>query len=78
MSEADLIKILIACNAGLLGMFLHHIVKCRDTRVDIATIKGSISSIAKEIGDHESGIRKRLHDMQNALVRLENRRGDER
>ena len=78
MSEADLIKILIACNGGLLMMFLHHIVKCRDTRLDIAVIKGSIAGIAKELGDHESGIRKRLHDMQGALIRLENRRGDER
>lgn len=78
MTEADLIKILIACNGGLLGLFLHHIVKCRDTRVDLATIKASLATIARELGDHESGIRKRLHDMQGALIRLEHRRESER
>src|SRR5690242_4259577 len=55
-----------------------HIMSCRDVRVDLATIKASLAGITHELGDHESGIRKRLHDMQSMLIRLENRRESER
>lgn len=61
---------------ALAGALWRHVNECRDTRVDIARIKGAVDGIAREIGDHDNGIRKRLHDMHGALVRLENQRGE--
>ncbi len=80
MSETVILWMLGGFLTALLAMagaLWKHVNECRDTRVDIATIKASLASIARELGDHESGIRKRLHDMQGALIRLEHRR-DER
>lgn len=73
MSEADIIKILIACQAGLLAMFIWHLFKCRDVRIDIAMIKGAIDGIAKEIGSHETGIRGSLHRHHNSIAKIEGR-----
>lgn len=81
MSEMALLWVLGGFMTALLalaGALWKHVNECRDTRVDIATIKGAVNAIAREIGDHESGIRKRLHDMHGQLVRLENRRESER
>lgn len=73
MSEVDIIKILIVSQGGLLAMFIWHLFKCRDVRIDIATIKGSIEGIAKEIGSHDTGIRGALHKHHNHITRLEGR-----
>lgn len=62
--------------ATISKLLWEHIMSCRDVRVDLATIRASLASITRELGDHESGIRKRLHDMQNVLIRLENRRSE--
>jgi hypothetical protein len=70
MSEADVIKILIAGQAGLLAMFVWHLFKCRDVRIDIATIRGSIEGIAREIGTHETGIRGSVHETANRVTEL--------
>lgn len=84
MSEADIIKILIACQAGLLGMFVWHLFRCRDVRIDIATIRGVLERMAADIGSHETGLRGQVHDQQNQLLRIDGRvaalerRGDER
>ncbi len=71
MSEFDLIKILIGTQSALAGMFVYHLFKCRDTRVDIATICKSIERIEHDIGDHERGIRGQLHEHSRFLTRHE-------
>jgi hypothetical protein len=73
MSEADVLKILIASQAGLLGMFIWHLFKCRDTRIDLAMIKGTIDRIASDIGTHESGIRGTVHKTANRVSEHEAR-----
>lgn len=81
MNQTVLLWILGGYSVAMLtlgGALWRHVNECRDTRVDIATIKAAVDSIVREIGDHESGIRHRLHQMQNALIRLENGRRDER
>lgn len=64
MSESDIIKILIACQAGLLAMFVWHLFKCRDTRIDIATIKGLVSATRDDI----QRIGPRTHDAWNTAA----------
>ena len=71
MSVEAVLIILASCNAGLLGLLVWHLFKCRDTRIDIATIKGSIARIEHDIGDHERGIRGQLHQQAQALTRHE-------
>lgn len=71
MSVEALIVILISAQGGLLAMFIVHLFKCRDTRVDIAAIRGSIERIQRDIGDHEHGMRGQLHAHANALTRNE-------
>lgn len=71
MDADSLIKILIASQAGLLSMFVFHLFRCRDTRVDIAAIRGSIERIQKDIGDHEHGMRGQLHQQAQTLTRHE-------
>lgn len=81
MSDTVLLWILGGYSAALMafaGALWRHVNACRDVRVDIATIRAAMTAISKEIGDHETGIRHRLHQMQSALIRLENRRSDER
>jgi hypothetical protein len=58
------LKILIGSQAGLLLLFIWHLFKCRDTRVDIAGIRGSIEGIAKDI----ARIGPRTHDAYNAAM----------
>lgn len=70
MDIDSVVKILIGCQAGLLGMFIWHLFKCRDTRVDIAAIRGSIERIQRDIGDHEHGMRGQLHEHAQALTRI--------
>lgn len=67
MDADSLVKLLIASQAGLLGMFVWHLFKCRDTRVDIASIKQSLSIIEHEVGDHERGIRGEMHRQTKVL-----------
>ncbi len=71
MSEAELIKILIGTQISLAGMFVWHLFKCRDTRIDIATIKQALDRIERDIGDHEHGIRGELHRHSSYLTRHE-------
>lgn len=71
MELVDLVKLLIAVQLTLAGMFGWHLFKCRDTRVDIATIKGAVARIEHDIGDHERGIRGQLHQHSQALTRHE-------
>lgn len=71
MALDDLVKLLIGLQVSLAGMFTWHLFKCRDTRIDIATIKGSIARIEHDIGDHERGIRGQLHQQAQALTRHE-------
>jgi hypothetical protein len=75
MSESDIIKILIGSQAGLLGLFVWHLFKCRDTRIDIAMIKGSLENISREIGTHESGMRGTLHKMAGYVTQIDMRLG---
>lgn len=67
MSTEALINILIGSQAGLLGIFIWHLFKCRDTRVDISSIKQSLANIEHEVGDHERGIRGELHRQTKIL-----------
>lgn len=69
MALDDVVKILIGCQSALLGMFIWHLFKCRDTRVDISSIKQSLAIIQHEIGDHERGMRGELHQHSNFLTR---------
>ncbi len=71
MSEADLIKLLIGTQISLGSMFVWHLFKCRDTRIDIATIKQLLDRIERDIGDHEHGIRGELHRHSSYLTRHE-------
>jgi hypothetical protein len=71
MSEVDLIKILLGTQSALAGMFVWHLFRCRDTRIDIATICKAIERIEHEIGDHERGIRGQLHQHSQFLTRHE-------
>lgn len=71
MPVETIIYILIGCQAGLLGMLVMHLFKCRDTRVDIATIKRDVSQIAREVGDHNNGMRGTLHEHSQYLSRHE-------
>lgn len=68
MSTDDLLKILIGTQAGLAAMFVWHLFKCRDTRVDLATIKGAVARIERDIGDHDSGIRGEQHRQTRILT----------
>jgi hypothetical protein len=68
-----LINVLIASQAGLLGLFVWHLFKCRDTRVDIAKIHQSLERIEHEVGDHERGIRGELHRQTRILTEHEYR-----
>lgn len=70
MTEADVIKILIAGQSGLLGMFIWHLFKCRDVRIDIATIRGAMEQIRQEIGTHETGLRGTVHKTANTVSAL--------
>lgn len=60
--------VLIASNGGLLGMFVWHLFKCRDTRIDIASIMQSLANIEHEVGDHERGIRGEMHRQTKVLT----------
>ena len=88
MSVEQVLYILIACNAGLLGMFIAHLAKCRDTRVDIAVIKATLERIEKaqehefsalwnQVGrDSFSGMRKTVHAVEgtpSAIMDLDRR-----
>ena len=73
MSVEQVLYILIACNAGLLGMFVWHLFKCRDTRIDMAVIKNTLDRMEKaenrevqalwdQVGrDSDHGMRKVVH-----------------
>lgn len=69
MTVEALIALLISTQVGLAGMFVWHLFKCRDTRVDIAAIRGCIERLQTDIGNHEHGMRGQLHEHANALAR---------
>jgi len=71
MELEAVVTILIGSQAGLLGIFIWHLFKCRDTRVDLASIKQSLAIIQHEIGDHDRGIRGEMHQHTNFLTRHE-------
>lgn len=71
MSVEAVLIILASCNAGLLGLLVWHLFRCRDTRVDIADIKSTLNRIIHEIGDHERGMRGQLHQHSQFLTRHE-------
>lgn len=73
MSTDELLKVLIGTQLGLASMFVWHLFKCRDTRIDIATIRGSIDRIQHDIGDHETGIRGEQHRQTRILTAHEYR-----
>jgi len=91
MSETVAIAAFLVC-AGAIGwlasLFVGHLRECRKIQADnatsIAMIIATLERIEREIGDHESGLRGRLHDHQTALLTLDGRlsafmrRGDER
>lgn len=49
MSTEELVRLLIGSQAGLLAMFVWHLFKCRDTRIDIAVIREQLANISKRI-----------------------------
>jgi hypothetical protein len=71
MTVDQILMVLIGCNAGLLAMFIWHLFKCRDTRIDLATIKQAVQRIEHEIGDRERGIRGTMHEHAQHLTRHE-------
>ena len=42
MSVEDILKALVAANAGLLAMFIHHMFRCRDIRVELERLKRKV------------------------------------
>lgn len=80
MSEAVAIAGFLVC-AGAIGwlakLIVDHLRECRKIQADAATthamLIATLERIEREIGDHETGLRGRLHDQQNALLKLEGR-----
>ncbi len=73
MTIESLLTILIACDAGLLGMLIWHLFKCRDIRVDISEIRSDLNHLQDQVGrDSYSGMRKMVHGMEgNTQMLLE-------
>ena len=42
MSVEDILKLLIASNGGLLAMFVYHMFKCRDIRLELERLKRKV------------------------------------
>jgi hypothetical protein len=60
-----LLALLIACDAGLLGLFVTHLFKCRDIRVDLASMRVELDALYNQVGrDSYSGMRKMVHGME--------------
>lgn len=68
-------------SAGAIGwlasLFVGHLRECRQVQKDnatsIATIIATLQRIENEIGDHETGLRGRLHDHQTEILKLNGR-----
>lgn len=65
-----ILTILIGCNAGLLGLLIWHLFRCRDTRVEIVALRGLVERMAQEIGTHETGMRGTIHRTANEVMAM--------
>jgi hypothetical protein len=70
VSVEAILKILILCNSGLLCMFVWHLFKCRDTRVELASMKALMERMVQDIGTHETGMRGTIHKTANEVTAL--------
>jgi hypothetical protein len=91
MSIEWILGVLIAAQAGLLSFYIHHIIACnkrdRDRAAEnlqinttLATIVESQRRMARDIGDHETGLRGQVHklasDISPYVIREQQRRGE--
>lgn len=70
MSEAVTLWILgsmLAVLMGLAGALFFHVRECREIRAALASLTVQLSHLAKEIGDHDSGIRGQLHRLRGEV-----------
>lgn len=71
MSETALIAILTtigACIAGIFALFIKHMIDCRDHREIVAGMANDVKRMVEEIGTHETGLRGRVHKLENILT----------
>ncbi len=77
LSTDDLIKVLIACDVGLLSLIVVHLFKCRDIRVDLASLDMQVKMLLDQVGrDSYQGMRKMVHGMEGntqAIIDLDKR-----
>lgn len=59
-----------AVTIGLGKALYDHVKECRQVRSDLTEIKMIALSVKAEIGDHDSGLRKQIHDLRKILVKL--------
>lgn len=65
LSTDDLIKVLIACDVGLLSLIVVHLFRCRDIRVDVSALEVQVKMLLDQVGrDSYSGMRKMVHGME--------------
>lgn len=80
MTDTVQVAAFLVC-AGAIGwlasLFVGHLRECRKIQADnatsIAMVIATLERIEREIGDHETGLRGRLHDHQSALLKLDGR-----
>lgn len=70
MTIEMILRILIAAQSGLLGMFIWHLFKCRDTRVELATMRALMERVVQDIGTHDTGLRGTVHKTANEVTAL--------
>lgn len=89
MSIEWIIGILASALAGLLYLYISHILACNERdrrwaqdvavlREEVAVLKIELSDMKEEIGTHDTGIIGRLHRYGKVIRRLNDRMGAEK
>lgn len=78
MTDPALIAIFTLIAGAIGGQYLlwrQHVRECEKQRIDLATavseVRGEVSRLFDEVGrSHDTGMRKRLHEIENLLSRV--------
>jgi hypothetical protein len=55
------------CILGLGGLWLSHIRDCREVRAMLAELNTNMTTVLREIGTHETGLRGSLHKLRSEI-----------
>jgi hypothetical protein len=69
------IGVLVTVILALAGALYLHVKECREVRAAMATFAAQLTAIAREIGDHDTGLRGSMHrlreETRDAILRMD-------